>query len=39
MLLSCGTLGRIAAETVFLATGKHEVRGVSRSVAAPAWWA
>jgi flavin-dependent dehydrogenase len=30
MLLSCGTLGRIAAETVFLATGKHEVRGVSR---------
>ncbi len=30
MLLSCGSLGRIAAETVFLATGKHELRGAGR---------
>ena len=30
MLLSCGPLGQIAADTVFLATGKHELRGVSR---------
>jgi flavin-dependent dehydrogenase len=30
ILLSCGLLGRIAAETVFLATGKHELRGAGR---------
>jgi menaquinone-9 beta-reductase len=30
LLLSCGSLGQIAADTVFLATGKHELRGAGR---------
>jgi menaquinone-9 beta-reductase len=30
ILLSCGSLGQIAAKTVFLATGKHEMRGAGR---------
>ena len=29
--LECGSLGRLAADTVFLATGKHELRGARRS--------
>jgi menaquinone-9 beta-reductase len=28
--LDCGPLGPISAETVFLATGKHDLRGISR---------
>jgi flavin-dependent dehydrogenase len=28
--LDCGSLGRLVADTVFLATGKHELRGVRR---------
>ena len=31
MWLDCGALGRIAADTVFLATGKHELHGAARS--------
>jgi flavin-dependent dehydrogenase len=31
MWLDCGALGRIAADTVFLATGKHELRGAART--------
>ena len=34
----CGSLGTIVADTVFLATGKHELRGAARTGAAtPAW--
>ncbi len=28
--LECGSLGRLVADTVFLATGKHELRGAGR---------
>jgi flavin-dependent dehydrogenase len=30
--LDCGSLGQIAADTVFLATGKHDLRGAARPV-------
>jgi flavin-dependent dehydrogenase len=30
--LECGTLGSITADTVFLATGKHDLRGAPRTV-------
>jgi flavin-dependent dehydrogenase len=29
--LDCGTLGRIVTDTVFLATGKHDLRGAARN--------
>lgn len=29
--IDCGSLGRLAARTVFLATGKHDLRGVARA--------
>ena len=29
--IDCGSLGRVAADTVFLATGKHELRGAART--------
>ena len=29
MWLDCGALGSIVADTVFLATGKHELRGAA----------
>jgi menaquinone-9 beta-reductase len=31
MRLDCGPIGRMIADTVFLATGKHELRGVART--------
>jgi flavin-dependent dehydrogenase len=31
MRLDCGALGRIDADTVFLATGKHDLRGATRA--------
>jgi flavin-dependent dehydrogenase len=34
--LECGTLRRLVADTVFLATGKHELRGAGRP--APLSW-
>jgi flavin-dependent dehydrogenase len=29
--LDCGSLGQVAADTVFLATGKHDLRGAART--------
>jgi menaquinone-9 beta-reductase len=31
LLLDCGSLGTVVADTVFLATGKHELRGAKRT--------
>jgi menaquinone-9 beta-reductase len=30
--IDCGSLGQVAADTVFLATGKHDLRGAARPV-------